>query len=251
MMRKLYPVLATVVLMILSFTTLAAASAYTSWDPVEEQVVDLVNLQRSFYGLSTLMADDRLQTAAELHSEDMAESGYFSHTSLDDTEFWQRITTQGYEWTFCSENIAAGYADAYSVMYGTNDLDLLSTFDITLDGDGFSSWDEVGENWTTKNWEQWAEWAKQNDLSGGWMGSTGHRENILYEDMTDIGVGYYYLALDDGSTIYNHYWTQDFATGDTLEEPDTPDAPEAPIPGAMILLTSGLCGMAGLRRFIR
>lgn len=247
-MRKLYPVLAACVLITLSFTTFAAASAYSNWDPVEEQVVELVNLQRSFYGLSTLTGDDRLQIAADLHSEDMATNDYFSHTSQDGTEFSQRISTQGYEWTVCSENIAAGYSDAYSVMYGTNDLNLLSTFDISLGGDGFSSWDEVGENWSAGDWDQWA---SSNNDSGGWMGSSGHRENILLEGLTDIGVGYYYLALDDGSINYYHYWTQDFAAGDTVEDPDTPIAPEAPIPGAIIMLTSGLCGLAGLRRFSR
>lgn len=250
-MRKLVPLLAVVVLMMLSFATFTSAATITNWDPVEEQVLNLVNLQRSFSGLSALTADDRLQTAADLHSQDMADNDYFSHTSLDNTSFSRRITAQGYDWTTCSENIAAGYSDAYGVMYGTNDLNLLSTFDIGLGGNGFSTWDEVGENWSATDWDGWEE---SNNNSGGWMGSSGHRGNILTDGLTDIGVGYYYLVSDDGDTNYYHYWTQDFAAGDTMAEPDAPDAPdapEAPIPGAMILLTSGLCGMAGLRRFIR
>ena len=45
-----------------------------------------------------------------------------------------------------------------------------------------------------------------------WMGSSGHRANILNPDFTEIGIGYEYLANDTGSVNYNHYWTQDFAT---------------------------------------
>jgi uncharacterized protein YkwD len=46
-----------------------------------------------------------------------------------------------------------------------------------------------------------------------WMASTkGHRENILNCELTEIGVGYYYLENDGGSVEAQHYWTQDFAT---------------------------------------
>ena len=47
----------------------------------------------------------------------------------------------------------------------------------------------------------------------GWMNSTGHRKNILDPNYTHLGVGYYYLANDTGSTNYNHYWTQTFGFG--------------------------------------
>jgi uncharacterized protein YkwD len=46
-----------------------------------------------------------------------------------------------------------------------------------------------------------------------WMNSDrGHRENILNCDLTEIGVGYTYLADDPGLVTYKHYWTQDLAT---------------------------------------
>jgi uncharacterized protein YkwD len=40
----------------------------------------------------------------------------------------------------------------------------------------------------------------------GWMGSTGHCNNIMNPSLKEIGVGYYYA----GSSTYKHYWTQDF-----------------------------------------
>lgn len=48
-----------------------------------------------------------------------------------------------------------------------------------------------------------------------WMNSTGHRANILHEDLTKLGVGYTY----DGSSEMNYYWVQMFGSG--LTEPDT------------------------------
>lgn len=45
-----------------------------------------------------------------------------------------------------------------------------------------------------------------------WMGSSGHRANILNSDLTEIGVGYEYLANDTGLVNYDSYWTTTFGT---------------------------------------
>lgn len=42
----------------------------------------------------------------------------------------------------------------------------------------------------------------------GWMNSKGHRENILKEGFTHIGVGY----VEDAGLPYGTYWTQLFMT---------------------------------------
>lgn len=46
----------------------------------------------------------------------------------------------------------------------------------------------------------------------GWMNSPSHRANILNPNVTQMGLGYYYLANDTGSLDYQHYWTQVFGT---------------------------------------
>lgn len=46
----------------------------------------------------------------------------------------------------------------------------------------------------------------------GWINSSGHRENILNPNYTEIGVGYVLLENDTGSVNYNHYWTQVFGS---------------------------------------
>jgi uncharacterized protein YkwD len=45
----------------------------------------------------------------------------------------------------------------------------------------------------------------------GWINSEGHRANLLNPDFTEIGVGYFFLENDTGSSNFNHYWTQVFA----------------------------------------
>jgi len=42
----------------------------------------------------------------------------------------------------------------------------------------------------------------------GWMNSTGHRNNILYANRTEIGIGF-----------YNNYWVQKFGDGNTANTP--------------------------------
>jgi len=41
----------------------------------------------------------------------------------------------------------------------------------------------------------------------GWMGSQGHKENLLNPDYTEVGIGYVYVA----GSPYGAYWTADFA----------------------------------------
>jgi uncharacterized protein YkwD len=43
-----------------------------------------------------------------------------------------------------------------------------------------------------------------------WMNSPGHRANLLNGSVTEMGVGFYFLDSDLGSTNYRYYWTQDF-----------------------------------------
>ena len=87
---------------------------------VESDFTSLVNAERATLGKSTLTVDSHLSTAAYLHSKDMAELGYFNHTSLDGRTFDQRIVTAGYtNFSSLAENIAyaSGSPDAAKV-YG-------------------------------------------------------------------------------------------------------------------------------------
>ena len=61
-----------------------------------------------------LVFDCRLWKASRLHSEDMGEHGYFSHTSQDGRSPWNRADAQGLSAN--GENIAAGRSGADDVL---------------------------------------------------------------------------------------------------------------------------------------
>jgi uncharacterized protein YkwD len=48
------------------------------------------------------------------------------------------------------------------------------------------------------------------EAMNSWMNSPGHRNNILNPQYREIGVGYCFLANDQGSVNYHYYWTQVF-----------------------------------------
>ena len=62
--------------------------------------------------------NDRLASAADGHSEDMAAQNYFSHTSADGRTLAARVDASGYAWLALGENIAAGYVGVNAVMDG-------------------------------------------------------------------------------------------------------------------------------------
>ena len=83
----------------------------------------------------------------------------------------------------------------------------------SLDGSRFTDRLKAeGYNYATGGENIAAGYSSPQGVMAGWMGSSGHRANILNCGYQEIGVGYYYLANDTGSINYRHYWTQDFGT---------------------------------------
>jgi uncharacterized protein YkwD len=118
---------------------------------VTDEVVRLTNLERAAAGCGALHVDPRLTAAAQGHSADMANRGYFSHTTPEGATPWDRAESAGYP-NPSAENIAMGYRTAAAVV-------------------------------------------------AGWMGSAGHRANIVNCASHAIGVGY---------DSPGFYWTQLF-----------------------------------------
>ncbi|MFD3821774.1 sigma-70 family RNA polymerase sigma factor [Streptomyces sp. NPDC058625] len=79
------------------------------------EVLALTNTERSKAGCSPVTPDDRLNRAAQLHSEDMSANDYFSHTGQNGSSFVDRVTAQGHP-SPGAENIARGQSSAESVM---------------------------------------------------------------------------------------------------------------------------------------
>jgi uncharacterized protein YkwD len=90
----------------------------------EQQVVDLVNLERANRGLPPYKRVTALDEAARYHSADLGQDNYFSHDTYDRSggnlvlvcSTWTRIGK--YYSGATGENIAAGYATPQSVMDG-------------------------------------------------------------------------------------------------------------------------------------
>ncbi|MCX4671927.1 sigma-70 family RNA polymerase sigma factor [Streptomyces sp. NBC_01381] len=83
---------------------------------VADQVIALVNTERSKAGCGPVTSNSKLATAATNHSADMAARDYFDHTSPDGKDPGDRITAAGYRWSTYGENIARGQQTPASVM---------------------------------------------------------------------------------------------------------------------------------------
>ncbi|WWR54975.1 sigma-70 family RNA polymerase sigma factor [Streptomyces sp. SCSIO 30461] len=81
-----------------------------------EQVIALVNAERSKAGCGPVSDNSRLADAATNHSDDMAARGFFEHTNPDGEDPGDRITDAGYRWSTYGENIARGQQSPESVM---------------------------------------------------------------------------------------------------------------------------------------
>ena len=84
---------------------------------VQQSSLSLINTARAtarscgdtfFDAAPPLTWSDKLATAARLHSEDMAQNNFFSHTGSDGLSVSQRVDEQQYNWRSIGENIAAG-----------------------------------------------------------------------------------------------------------------------------------------------
>ena len=92
---------------------------------VEQTVLCLVNAERTKRGLRSLRENARLEKAADRHSEDMVDRGFFAHDTPAGASPSDRIRSAGYlkgarGWSI-AENIAYGtgsYATPQSIVKG-------------------------------------------------------------------------------------------------------------------------------------
>ncbi|MET0340996.1 MAG: CAP domain-containing protein [Polyangiales bacterium] len=93
----------------------------------ELEVLRLTNLRRqagarcgnvSYAPAAALTMAPALRCAARVHSKDMSDRRFFSHTAPDGTRFSQRIDRAGYLWRTVGENIAMGYPTPLAVVNG-------------------------------------------------------------------------------------------------------------------------------------
>jgi uncharacterized protein YkwD len=107
-----------------------AADAWPSgWVALEAAALDEINAHRALGGrcvtqglpfdfapAPALGMDPAARTAARCHSADMVTAGALGHRGSDGSTFSQRLAEAGYSGAPASENVAAGYATAASVV---------------------------------------------------------------------------------------------------------------------------------------
>lgn len=62
--------------------------------------------------------DDRLEEAAQNHSNDMFQKNYFSHVEADGSNGGVRLQRAGYDWKAYGENVGMGYKTEREVVEG-------------------------------------------------------------------------------------------------------------------------------------
>jgi len=92
-----------------------SGSAATTYDSEELQFLRLINEYRQENGVGPLILSDTLAVAAERHSKDMGEYGFFAHNTAASSYYqvgsqpWDRMAAEGYDYnTIRGENLATG-----------------------------------------------------------------------------------------------------------------------------------------------
>ncbi|KAG1712018.1 hypothetical protein DVH05_009258 [Phytophthora capsici] len=151
---------------------------YTQTDGYQTKMLELVNEQRVANGLSSLCMNSKLASSSLRHSKDMAANNYMAHNGSDGS------TVETFSPT------AVQTKPAWVIR---------SSMRITQAG---FVWTAVGENVAAGQ-------ETISDVMTAWMNSPEHKANIL-GDYKMFGTAYAYSA----DTTYQHYWTQDFGTGE-------------------------------------
>ena len=81
-----------------------------------KEVLELVNKERAKVGLRALTLSQELTNVATLKAKDMAENGYFDHTSPTYGSPFEMMRQFGVQYRSAGENIAAGQSTAQEVM---------------------------------------------------------------------------------------------------------------------------------------
>ncbi|MCX5366163.1 CAP domain-containing protein [Streptomyces sp. NBC_00124] len=116
------------------------------------EVVDLTNRERARHGLPPLAVDAFLTTAAQAHSADMIARAFYSHTSPEGSQPWDRAAAAGSRRRSIGENIACGQRSPAEVVEGWMNspghrANILKP-DFTHIGIGFAGGGSSGTYWT-------------------------------------------------------------------------------------------------------
>jgi uncharacterized protein YkwD len=132
-----------------------AARPANAMRSLENQVLVKVNRLRAQHGLPPMRYSRKLAAAANQHSREMAQVGYFSHNSADGTAFWRRIegfyTSDGYRSWAVGENL----------LWSSPDVDAASAVKLWMNSP------EHRENLLNRSWREIGLAAVHSDSAPG------------------------------------------------------------------------------------
>lgn len=82
---------------------------------ISSVLVELANTDRQAQGLATLVVSPVLTLVAEAKAADMAEKGYFAHTSPEGLTPWHWFKENGYQFTYAGENLAIDFNESADI----------------------------------------------------------------------------------------------------------------------------------------
>ena len=109
-MKKIIASILTVLLLLSLLATSALAAS------LEQDTAQRINLERAARGIAALEISTVLGGKARVKAQDMAENGYFSHTSPTYGSPFTMMRTLGVSYRSAAENIAMGYTKADAVV---------------------------------------------------------------------------------------------------------------------------------------
>ncbi|MGB9848186.1 MAG: CAP domain-containing protein [Minisyncoccia bacterium] len=83
---------------------------------ISNSIVQYTNQYRLTSNAPQLTINPLLNEAARLKAEDMAQKGYFSHTSPDNITPWEWLKKVGYDYVYAGENLALNFTDSQEVV---------------------------------------------------------------------------------------------------------------------------------------
>jgi len=84
-------------------------------DITKSALENFVNQTRQSIGLGTLSNNSKLDQAAQLKAENMAQNNYFDHTSPGGISPWFWFAQAGYKYKYAGENLAIGFYESEEV----------------------------------------------------------------------------------------------------------------------------------------
>jgi|GEM_PF-1307103 len=148
---------------------------------LEARIHELINLQRSQNGLSTLGYDSFLASIARGHSWDMVVRNFFEHENPDGLNARARGEAAGYP---CKKEYGTYYTEGLS--------------ENLYQGYRYNNYWTAPNGTTVKyEWNSLEQVAQQ--AVNGWMNSEGHRKNIVDTHFTQEGIG---VAFSTDEKIY-------------------------------------------------